>query len=130
MKADLTKLRIAAVLGLLAVGLGAMGAHGLEKHWSATLEAVVAAKRLEIWKTAVLYQMFHAIVMLVLAFGFPEPRQARWAFRSFLLGVILFSGSLYGLCLTKISWLGPVTPIGGVLLMVGWLMLVFSGRKA
>jgi uncharacterized membrane protein YgdD (TMEM256/DUF423 family) len=124
------KLRAAALLGLTAVALGAFGAHGLESHWKATLPEVDAARRLDVWRTGVFYQITHAIVLLVLAFGCPEKHQARAASWCFVIGINIFSGSLYLLCVTGLKWLGAITPIGGVLLMVGWLLLVFHrGRK-
>jgi uncharacterized membrane protein YgdD (TMEM256/DUF423 family) len=121
------RLRAAAIFGLLAVALGAMGAHGLQSHWNATLEAVEAAKRVDVWKTASHYHLAHAIVLLVMAFAFPAPKQAGAAWWSFVGGITVFSVSLYVLCLTGIKWLGAITPIGGVLLMLGWLLLAFQG---
>jgi uncharacterized membrane protein YgdD (TMEM256/DUF423 family) len=125
------RLRTAAILGLLAVALGAMGAHGLSSHWVATLDAVEAAKRIDVWKTASHYHLAHAIVLLVMTFAFPSANQARISWWSFVGGITVFSGSLYLLCLTGIKWLGAITPIGGVLLMLGWLLLAFqrSERK-
>ncbi|MEY4485059.1 MAG: hypothetical protein RL693_2511, partial [Verrucomicrobiota bacterium] len=119
MKADPEKLRNAAIFGFLAVALGAMGAHGLKTSWSATLAPEVVAYRLDIWKTASHYHMVHAIVLLILSYAFPLPSQGRWTFRSFVTGIVVFSGSLYALCLTDLKWLGAITPIGGGFLMLG-----------
>lgn len=131
MTVNSSRLRTAAILGLLAVALGAMGAHGLKSHWEATLDAVEVAKRVDVWKTASFYHLTHAIVLLVLASVFPEPKQARGAWWSFMGGIVVFSGTLYVLCLTGMKWLGAITPIGGVLLMLGWLLLVFPrGQSA
>jgi uncharacterized membrane protein YgdD (TMEM256/DUF423 family) len=120
------RLRAAAIFGLLAVALGAMGAHGLQSHWTATLDAVDAAKRVDVWKTASHYHLAHAIVLLVMAFAFPLPRQAGAAWWSFVAGIVLFSGSLYLWCLADVKWLVYITPFGGVLLMLGWLLLAFQ----
>lgn len=124
------RLRTAAIFGLLAVALGALGAHGLQSHWDSTLAAPEAAHRLDVWRTASHYHLAHAIVLLVLAFGFPEPRQASAAWWSFVGGIAVFSGTLYVLCLTGMKWLGAITPIGGVLLMLGWLLLAFRRGKS
>jgi uncharacterized membrane protein YgdD (TMEM256/DUF423 family) len=129
MKVDPFKLRIAACFGFLAVALGAMGAHGLKASWEAALAVDEAAKRLDVWKTASLYHVVHAVVLLILAFAFSDPKQGRWTWNCFVSGVIIFSGSLYLLCLTGIKWLGAITPIGGLLLMAGWLLLALGASK-
>lgn len=106
---------IGALWAALAVGLGAFGAHGLR-------ERLAAAGMLETWRTAVRYQMWHALGLIVIAM----PRE-RWSIGPlpcwcFLLGSLLFSGSLYGLCLGGPKGvLGPVTPFGGLGLIVGWV---------
>jgi len=106
-------LRIAAVFGALAVVLGAFGAHGLER----TLEA---NGRVDTWETAVFYHFVHAIMLWLVADRSPVHRRAWWAF---LAGILIFSGTLYALSLTNIRWLGAITPIGGVSLIVGWCLL-------
>jgi len=106
--------------GFLAVALGAFGAHGLRGSVDVSL--------LDVWHTAVQYQMFHVFALLtivVASAGDPLPLM-KWAARLFLLGTVVFSGSLYVLVLTGIRALGMVTPIGGVLLLAGWLVLSFS----
>lgn len=106
--------------GFLAVALGAFGAHGLRGSVDAAL--------LDVWHTAVQYQMFHVFALLAIVFasaGEPLPLM-KWAARLFLLGTVVFSGSLYVLVLTGIRALGMVTPIGGVLLLAGWLVLSFA----
>ena len=118
---------IAAVFGALAVVLGAFGAHGLEKITTDT-------KILHGFHTAVQYQMYHALALLALAFIFEKlpNRWIKWAAGCFIAGIILFSGSLYLLTLLKIQnstavkFIGPVTPLGGILFIAGWLFL-FSG---
>ena len=113
--------RLAALLGLLAVGLGAFGAHGLEK-------LLADNKTLEIWKTAVFYHFIHAVMLFVLAERQPV-RTGPWL--SFFIGIGIFSGSLYLLAVTNARWLGAITPFGGVSLMVGWVwLLVCAGGNA
>lgn len=119
------KLRAAATLGLTAVALGAFGAHGLKSHWEATLDAADVAYRIDIWKTAAFYHLTHAVVLLVLAFGCPEKHQAKIANWCFVIGINVFSGSLYSLAITGLKWMGAITPIGGLFLIVGWVLLLF-----
>jgi uncharacterized membrane protein YgdD (TMEM256/DUF423 family) len=115
-------IRIAALLGLIAVALGAAGAHG------GVHDLVVAKGYLEQWKTAVFYHLVHTVVLLVLAFVGGAVRVHRIAWWSFFGGIIFFSGSLYILSLTGIKWLGAITPIGGLMLMLGWLLT--AARRA
>jgi len=109
-------MRVAGIFGFLGVALGAMGAHAFKL----TLEA---NGTVEIWKTAALYHLVHAVVLLALALWARGGKLAPWFFS---LGICIFSGSLYTLALTNIRWLGAVTPIGGLLLMAGWLVLVLQ----
>jgi uncharacterized membrane protein YgdD (TMEM256/DUF423 family) len=113
--------RVAGVLGFLAVVMGAFGAHALQP---------VLAQRgmVEVWKTAVEYHLAHAVGLLAvtawLAAAGTEGAQGRWlrwAGRCWIAGVVLFSGSLYLLALGGPHWLGPVTPVGGLALMAGWV---------
>lgn len=114
----------AGLLGFLGVALGAFGAHALK----ATL---VANGQLDSWKTAVLYQLVHAVALLALA-GWRDAHggpNLKVAF-CWVLGVLLFSGSLYCLALGgPISVLWPVTPLGGLALLAGWGLLIFSAWK-
>lgn len=112
-------LRLAALMGFLAVALGAFGAHGLKE----TLER---NQTVEIWKTAALYHLVHAVLLVVLAVRKPLLR-GPWL--SFLLGMLIFSGSLYLLAVTNMKWLGAITPLGGVSLIVGWVWLMISARR-
>jgi uncharacterized membrane protein YgdD (TMEM256/DUF423 family) len=112
-------LRIAALAGLLAVGLGAFGAHGFK-------DILVRHGTLSIWDTAVFYHFIHAVMMFLLA---TRPTVLRGPWWSFLIGIIVFSGSLYVLALTNLRWLGAITPIGGLSFMVGWFWLILSARK-
>ncbi len=120
----MTAIRIAAILGFLAVTLGAFGAHGLEN----TLKA---NGRMETWQTAVLYHMVHAVVMLAVAFQLSGSGggAASPAFWLFGVGILIFSGTLYLLSLTNVKWLGAITPIGGLFLLAGWLYLALKGVK-
>ena len=111
----------AALSGALAVGAGAYGAHGLER--------VAEPAQLASWSTAAEYHLLHSVVLLVLAlFGALSGRSLRWPAALFSAGVLLFSGSIYGLVLVGWSWLGPLTPIGGLLLIAGWLSLLTLAR--
>ncbi|CRK82581.1 DUF423 domain-containing protein [Neobacillus massiliamazoniensis] len=115
---------IGAINAFLAVALGAFGAHGLANK--------LEPKYLEIWKTGVNYQMFHALGMLAVATILGQYAACsifRWSGWLMLIGVILFSGSLYVLSLTKISIIGAITPIGGVCFLAAWLLLVIGAVK-
>jgi uncharacterized membrane protein YgdD (TMEM256/DUF423 family) len=112
--------RIAAgIFGLTGVALGAFGAHGLAEY-------LTANDSIQTWQTAVLYQMLHAVALLALG-----RQTTRW--RSLVAvwsaGIVLFSGSLYFLALGGPSWLGPITPIGGLLFILGWLILCFPNNN-
>jgi uncharacterized membrane protein YgdD (TMEM256/DUF423 family) len=111
--------RIAAVLCFLAVALGAFGAHSLRS-------ILEARGMLDVWNKAVFYQFIHAIALLALAlYGTIN----RGACLLLLVGIFLFSGSLYLLALTNLRWLGPVTPLGGLCLLAGWVWLVLAPPK-
>ena len=110
-------MRIAAILGLLAVALGAVGAHALRDTLS-RMENGTA-----IWEKAVFYHFIHAVMLFVLALRKPLKRLAWFAF---LLGIILFSGSLYVYALAGPHWMVYVTPFGGVSFMVGWVCLIIA----
>lgn len=118
-------LRVGAVSGFLAVAAGAFGAH--------VLRARIEARALEVFETAVRYQMYHALALVVVGLlsAAPRPGQALsvagWAF---LVGTVLFSGSLYGLALSGPRWLGMITPFGGVGFLVGWLALAVAAGPA
>lgn len=104
--------RIAAISGALAVAAGAFGAHGLAGQ--------VPPERLDTWKTAVLYHVIHAIVLLMLV-NRPSPSRLSLALLS--VGTVLFSGSLYALVLLDLPILGAITPLGGLCLIAGWLSM-------
>ena len=110
----------AAATGLLAIALGAFGAHALK----GVLEA---NQTRDIWNTAVLYHLVHAPALLWAATVEPF---LQGAILCWVLGILLFSGSLYALALTKISMLGAITPIGGLLLMAGWAIVGIRSFKS
>ena len=111
----------ATLSGSLSVGIGAFGAHALR----ATLEA---SGRLDTFETAVKYQFYHTLALLaigILMYHIPDKRIG-YAAIAMMSGIVIFSGSLYVLCLTGARWWGAVTPLGGVLLIVGWVLLFVS----
>jgi uncharacterized membrane protein YgdD (TMEM256/DUF423 family) len=115
-----TALTVSAIMGFLAVALGAFGAHGLE----ATFRANGLADR---WNTASHYHLIHAVAMLAIALHTPF---GKWAWRCWLLGILIFSGSLYFLAALDMKALGRVTPFGGLFLLAGWAALIFEKRKS
>lgn len=114
-----TALRIAAVLGLLAVALGAFGAHGLK-------DLLGRNGTTAIWEKAVFYHFIHSVMLFVLA---QRPTLQRGPWLSFLVGIVIFSGSLYLLAVTNVRVLGAITPIGGVSFIAGWLWLAIAPIK-
>ena len=114
----------------IAVILGAFGSHGLKD----TLEPV----NLEIYETAVTYQFYHALALLIVGFGIRRMKEnvARVCFVFFVIGIIFFSGSLYLLATSrlwagvKLRWFGALAPVGGLSFVVGWFYLLFKGYKA
>jgi uncharacterized membrane protein YgdD (TMEM256/DUF423 family) len=125
-------LRTAAVLGVLAVTLGAFGAHGLKK--------IVPPETLGTFETGVRYQFYHTLALLAIAILFEKfpLRSIRYAGICFITGIVLFSGSLYLLTLLQatntvgLRGIGAITPIGGVFFIAGWvcLFLGVSNRKS
>ena len=105
----------AGIAGALAVALGAFGAHGLEDK--------VTPERLATWETAARYHLVHAVALGLVA---AHPAAPRWAGVCFLVGILLFSGSLYTLVLTDKGWLGAVAPLGGLSFIAGWIGLALS----
>lgn len=116
-------LTLSAAFGFLSVALGAFGAHALK--------ASLDEYHLKVFHTGVEYQFFHtfalALVGVLLARG--ENNLIRYAGFAFVFGILVFSGSLYLLALTKISKWGAVTPIGGLAFLVGWALLFFATFK-
>ena len=112
--------RIAAVAGLLAVLLGAFGAHGLK-------DLLARNHAADLWEKAVFYHFIHAVMLFVLAERKVLPAVAWW---SFLAGILFFSGSLYLLAVTNLHWLGAITPVGGACFIIGWSCLLLKGRAS
>lgn len=112
---------VGAASGFLGVALGAFGAHGLEGH--------VTDEGLAWWRTGVLYQLIHAPLLLVLGLLALQGRRVCAAGWCFLIGTLVFSGTLYAMALGAPRWFGAVTPIGGVLLLVGWVLLALAARR-
>lgn len=114
---------VGAALCAVAVVAGAFGAHALKER--------LTPERLEVFETAVRYQMFHGLGLLLFAAlqraGVTGLDKASW---SLALGVLLFSGSLYGIVAGGPRWLGPLTPLGGLLFVVGWVLAALALRKA
>ncbi len=114
----------ATFFGALAIILGAFGAHALKKLFT--------PEQMQSFETGVKYQMYHAIVLLVIGFQLPFSTTLEQAMAwCFILGVILFSFSIYGLCISsakgnKIKILGPITPLGGLCLVTGWVLLLVN----
>ncbi|MEH7547206.1 hypothetical protein COJ85_04340 [Bacillus sp. AFS076308] len=115
---------VGAINAFLAVALGAFGAHGLKDR--------LDAHYLEIWKTGVTYQMFHATGILIIALllgKVPMSSLFNWSGWLMLVGIIFFSGSLYLLSLTKVGVLGAITPIGGVCFLAAWVLMIVGAVK-
>lgn len=112
-----------AIHGFIAVALGAFGAHALED--------ILDDYSTGIWETAIQYQMLHAVALLVVGIlmskaVFGQTKQLKIAMICFNLGIVFFSGSLFILALTGIGILGAITPIGGVLFLAGWILIIIS----
>lgn len=114
----------AAILGGLAVAIGAFGAHALKN-------ILTENNRLDTFETAVRYHFYHVLALLATGILMQQSDNKNLGFAAlfFVLGIIIFSGSLYTLCLTGVRWLGAVTPLGGVLFIAGWVMLALGVAK-
>lgn len=118
----------AGMSGALAVALGAFGAHGLE---AALAGAEDGAQRLGWWETAAHYHLVHSVALIAVGWvasirGGRAPAVTGWAF---VVGMVLFSGSLYAMTLTGVRALGMVTPLGGTAFIVGWVSLAAAGMR-
>lgn len=117
----------AAVLGIIAIALGALGAHGLKE--------LISVEAQQTFETGVRYQMYHALMLLFVGgTAFISEKSKKTIYFSVLLGIVLFSGSIYGLStmsITEINFktIGFVTPIGGLLLIIGWIVMLVSFLK-
>lgn len=123
-------LQSGAILGFLSVALGAFGAHALR----AILEL---SKRGETFETAVKYQFYHALALVAIGILLQLPattavsaKYYSWAGYAYLFGVLIFSGSLYIICFTGITKFGAVAPIGGLLMLAGWALLLIGCLKS
>ncbi len=118
-----TSLTWASLFGITAVMLGAFGAHALQ--------SMVVEKKIESFRTGVTYQFYHTITLLALGWiQYNHPKKIfRYATFFFIIGTILFSGSLYILTFVELNALGFATPIGGVFFILGWLCLLIGIRK-
>ena len=121
-------LQAGSLLGLIGVGIGAFGAHGLRAK-------LTAAGRMDTFETAVKYQFYHALALVLvgmlmqqLASNPNALKYLNWSGYGFLIGVLIFSGSLYVLCLTGVTWLGAITPLGGLFMIAGWALLFWAVR--
>ena len=114
-------LQAGTILGLLGVAFGAFGAHALEKM-------LEASGRTATFETAVKYQFYHALVLILIGLLFKEIPTKVMTYNGYcmLIGVLIFSGSLYTICFTGIKMFGAVAPIGGTLLIAGWGLLLYA----
>jgi len=111
-----------AIFGALAVGIGAFGAHGLA-------EMLETHGRTATFETGVKYHFYHALALVLIGIIGHLPYSKKWLSWSsygFIAGILIFSGSLYVLSLTGITWLGAITPIGGVAFILGWIFLAMA----
>jgi uncharacterized membrane protein YgdD (TMEM256/DUF423 family) len=115
---------LAAISGMLAVTLGAFGAHGLKQ--------IISPEMLEVYKTGVQYQFYHTFALLAVGIlmHFNQSRALKWSARFFITGIILFSGSLYALTISEIKILGLITPFGGVTWIAAWILLAVHCSKS
>jgi uncharacterized membrane protein YgdD (TMEM256/DUF423 family) len=116
----------ATISGLCAVALGAFGAHKLKE--------LLSPQMLSAFETGVRYQFYHTLALLFVALAENDNKMLNRAATFFMTGIILFSGSIYGMALSSIggntwAWLGPVTPVGGLCFMTGWLFLIIHAFK-
>lgn len=111
---------IAAIMGLLAVALGAFGSHGLKK--------VISPEMVNIFNLGVQYQFYHTFALLSVALTgyWIRSRLLNWAGYFFIAGILLFSGSLYIYALLGSKWMGPITPLGGICFMAGWILMAVA----
>jgi len=114
---------LGALFGGLGVALGAFGAHGLRQ--------ILSAEDLATFEIGVRYQMYHALALIAVAWAMSRWDHAALAAAGWLFvgGIVVFSGSLYALVLTGQRWLGAVTPLGGVALIVGWALLGWAAYR-
>lgn len=118
-------LAVAAISGFFAVVIGAFAAHALKQ--------TLAPEMLDVVKTGVQYQMYHALALLLVGIWLSH-KPAAFGLKAgglaFILGILMFSGSLYALALGAPRWLGPITPLGGLCFLVGWLLLLAAAWRS
>ncbi|MCS6795307.1 MAG: DUF423 domain-containing protein [Raineya sp.] len=114
-------LLVIGILGSMAVALGALGSHGLK-------DVLAQNGYTEVFQTANRYHFYHTFALAFL-YLLPQNKISKIAFWCFLIGILIFSGSLYVLSLTQIKILGAITPFGGMTLIVGWLLLGWTSIK-
>lgn len=117
---NLNWIQLGSLYMFLAVVLGAFGSHALKEK--------ISVYALEIYKTGVLYHFIHAFGLFIVAWltTISSDPKIHYAGLSFMLGVVLFSGSLYLLSVTEMKWLGMVTPLGGLSFLTGWTLIFYS----
>jgi uncharacterized membrane protein YgdD (TMEM256/DUF423 family) len=115
---------LGSINGLIAVALGAFGAHVLKERLSSDM--------LSVFQTGVQYQMYHALALIltaILSNSLSKNGSVHWSGWLFFAGILLFSGSLYALSLSGVKMLGAITPLGGLAFLAGWIMLAWGAFK-
>lgn len=117
-------IKIAAALGALAVVIGAFGAHSLKPM-------LIETGRLATFETAVEYHFYHVLALFLIGLlqNQNNHKYLSWSANAMLIGLILFSGSLYILCMTRMTYLGAITPIGGIFFIIGWVLLFMTKKS-
>lgn len=117
---NLSWIQLGSLFMFLGVGLGAFGSH--------LLKSKLSAEYLEIFKTGVFYHFLHALALFIVAWLSTQSSdmKVQYAGIFFMMGIVLFSGSLYILSITEIKWLGAITPLGGLSFLAGWGLLFYS----
>lgn len=116
---NIVYIKLAAVFGAFAVAIGAFGAHGLEA-------VLIENDRIQTFETGVQYHFYHTLAILLTGIIIAlcnDNKFLRYSVFSFMGGIVVFSGSLYILSLTNVTWLGAITPIGGTAFILGWILL-------
>ncbi len=118
-------IKSAAILGALAVAIGAFGAHALKPM-------LIENGRLATFETGVEYHFYHVMALLFIGLvqRHSDNKKLKWAATAMITGIIIFSGSLYILCITNTPILGAITPIGGVFFIAGWILLFLAHKKS
>lgn len=109
---------IVPILGALGVATGAFGAHGLS-------EVLSKIGKADVWDTAIFYYWLHIIALLCLAIS-DDPKPLKSVFTIWIAAILIFCGTLFGIALGGPGWLGAITPVGGLLFIIGWIRLAFA----